>query len=63
MSDKQERLIKEIEEMLGWKVKGLTIQDLIQLSNEMFCSYNDLIGHRIDALIADMKMNSQGVIR
>ena len=60
---KIERLKKEIEEMLGHKIKGMTLRDLSYLSDDCFSSYNDSIGHRIDSLINIMKIMGHGIVQ
>jgi hypothetical protein len=62
MSDQRDILIKEIEEMLGHKIRGLNLKDLSYLSDDCFQSYNDLIGHRIDRLMFMMKANGDGTV-
>lgn len=57
------KLISEIETMLGHKIRGLTLKDLNYLSDDCFQSYNDLIGIRIDNLINYMHINHEGVVK
>jgi hypothetical protein len=63
MSDQKDKLIKEIEEMLGHKIRNMTLRDLHYLSDDCFSTYNDLIGHRIDRLINMMHIDREGVVK